>query len=126
MHLFVLLVFYLWISLLHATFSGICLYAFCGHRLVNKKRILPVLILTAFLGFLETYWIPVALYLGLRIHAAQEDILRFFAINPQADMVRSLFPGVFNVGIWIVQGVLADVIGRKTYLRIIRKANGVH
>lgn len=126
MHLLVLVVFYLWISVLHATFSGICLYAFWGHKLMNKNRILPVLILAAFLGFLETYWIPVALYLGLSIHGAQEDILSFFEINREADMVRSLFPTVLSIGIWIIQGVLANVIGRKTYLRIIRKANHAH
>jgi hypothetical protein len=121
MHLFVLLLFYLWISLIHATFSGICLYAFWGHKLLNKRRVLPVLILTVFLGFLETYWIPIALYLGLSIQCGQQDIRDFLKIGPEENIVRSLFPTALSIIIWVIQAIIADFIGRSVYLRLIRK-----
>ncbi len=121
MHLFVLLLFYLWISLIHASFSGISLFAICGHSLINKRRFIPVFILTAVLGFLETYWIPMALYVGLSIRCDQPEILGFFNINQNENIVRSLFPKAVSLGLWIIQAIIADFIGRSVYLKLIRK-----
>jgi hypothetical protein len=67
------------------------------------------LILTAFLGFLETYWIHIALYLGLSIHCGQQEILGFFKIDQEEDIVCSLSPKALSILIWIIQGVIAEM-----------------
>ena len=110
---------YAWICFIHSVFAGVTLYSFFGRNLINKNKFLPFLILTAFLAFLEVYWIPVFSKMDVVINVHNDDVVEYFKIDKNTNIVDVLRPSIMSIFIWFAQGLFANYIGKTTYLKII-------
>ncbi len=108
---------YLWVCIIHSVFSGITLYSLFGKKLIHKKKIFPIFFLAIFQGFLETYWIPIISQMGITITSNNQQILNFFDLTENTNIAAILRPSFMSIIIWLIQGMLANYIGRKMFLR---------
>lgn len=95
---------YIWVALIHCIFVGaVGVFLIC-------------------LAFLEVYWIPVAGTLGLIIHTSDQELLDYFDIDPEENIVPLLRPKSMQWVIWVISGWMADSVGRFGYKKMLQNS----
>lgn len=115
---------YAWIGLLHSFFVGSCLYTFLGNYLIKLNIFLQFLIPLLILAFLELYWKPIFETLGLEIKSTNLNLLSYFSLSKNQNIIPEIKTGFFFTIVWLIQAFIALLIGRWVFkTKIIKQPN---
>jgi hypothetical protein len=117
----VLILMYVWIGFIHAVFTGVTGMALLAQRAQKWPAVFLILLLIAIQAFLETYWIPVANYLGLQLVSSHAQVNNFFRVTENANLIQALHPGWISPFLWAFWGITAWLTGRKIMSRFTFK-----
>jgi hypothetical protein len=117
----VLILLYVWIGFIHALFTGITVFALLGKRALKWPQPFVILLLIAIQAFLETYWIPIAGFLGLQLSSENVNVISFFSITEKSNIIHSLHPGWISPLLWAFWGITAWLLGKKIMSRFTIK-----
>jgi glucan phosphoethanolaminetransferase (alkaline phosphatase superfamily) len=117
----ILILMYVWIGFIHAVFTGVTVLALLPKHAAKWPAAFIILLLIAIQAFLETYWIPVAHYLGLQLTSDNAQINEFFQSTTNRNIVNALHPGWLSPLLWAFWGIVAWLTGRKIMSRFTFK-----
>jgi hypothetical protein len=113
---------YIWIGLLHSTLLGTFIFAWFGKNINASNKYLWAIVIFAILFFFESYWIPIFNALQIKVFVQDENVLSYFKITNQTNLVDSLSPGIITIISCALQTILALYLGNKFLLK--NKING--
>jgi hypothetical protein len=108
--------------LIMSVLVGISFFSLFGHRIkspFSRKVLIAMLVIFA---VLDIYYLPALFSLQITMTVGNQEVANFFELKENMDVGDFFEPGWFDFIVWMLQSLLAYVVGTKVYQWSIAKA----
>lgn len=103
--------------LIMSVLVGISFFALLGHRIKLPFSRKAFFALTAILAVLDIYSLPALFSLQITVTVGNREVADFFGLSENMNMGDFFDPGWSDLIVWMLQGLVAHVVGSKVYQR---------